>query len=200
MHRSIATLAVGWATLALNFAALAQPTHIRGIIQAVGDRTLTVVTREGPTITVALQKPLTVSALKPLDFSAIRSGSFIGTAARPGPDGKLVAQEVMVFPESARGTGEGYRGWDLTSDSTMTNATITALVDGTAGHEMILTYKGGSKTVVVPANAPIVGPAPAEPADLKPGTPVFFTPIRAPDGSLSVARIVVGKEGVPPPL
>ena len=200
MQRSIVILATGWAALAMNFATLAQPTHVRGTIQAVGDHRLTVVTREGPTITVVLQTPLTVSALKPLDFSAIRSGSFIGTAARPGPDGKLVAQEVMVFPESARGTGEGHRGWDLTSDSTMTNATITALVNGTAGREMILIYKGGSKTVVVPANAPIVGPAPAEPADLKPGTPVFFTPIRTPDGGLSVARIVVGKDGVPPPL
>ena len=45
-----------------------------------------------------------------------------------GKDGKLYAEEVLVFPEAARGTGEGHYGWDLTGkDDTMTNATISQI-------------------------------------------------------------------------
>lgn len=37
------------------------------------------------------------------------------------------ALEVVVFPEAARGTGEGHRPWDLLPQSTMTNATVADL-------------------------------------------------------------------------
>ena len=54
----------------------------------------------------------------------IRQTSFIGTAAVTGVDGKMTATEVHVFDESARGTGEGHRSFDLGPNSTMTNANV----------------------------------------------------------------------------
>ena len=63
----------------------------------------------------------------PIDPEAIQSGKFVGTAAMPGADGSLAALEVLVFPEAARGTGEGHSQWDLQPGSTMTNATVTAV-------------------------------------------------------------------------
>ena len=204
MTTRIASLATSaTVSILMLHSALAQPapqTHIRGTIQAISDHSLTVLTREGPTVTVALQDPLRVSALKRLDISAVQSGEFIGTAARRGADGKLVALEVLVFPEAGRGTGEGHFAWDLGPDTTMTNATITSEVKATSGRELTLIYKGGTQTVMVPPDAPIISPAPAEQSDLKPGATVFFTPIRAADGSLSAARIIVGKDGVALPL
>ena len=201
MQKRLAILASAW--VGLSAAAMAQPapqSHIRGTIQTVGENSLTIATRDGQTVTVALKQPLTVATVKRLDISAIRSGTFIGTAARPGPNGKLVAMEVVVFPESLRGTGEGNYAWDLAPGASMVNANISALVKNSAGRDLTLSYKGGSTKVVVPPNVPIVEPVPAQRADLKPGAPVFFTPTRAADGSLSTARVIVGKDGVAPPM
>ena len=82
----------------------------------------------------------------------------------------------------------------------MVNANISALVENEAGRELTLSFKGGSAKVLVPPDVAIVQPVSAERADLKPGAPVFFTPIRAADGSLSTARVIVGKDGVAPPM
>lgn len=188
---------------ALAAAAIAQPapqTHIRGTIQSVTEHSLTIATREGQTVDVALKEPLNVSTMKRLDLSAIQAGTYIGAAAKPDANGELVAMEVLVFPEAARGAGEGHYGWDLAPGSTMTNANIAAMVEGTSGRELTLTYKGGSTKVLVPADVPIVGLMRGDRADIKPGAQVFFTPIRAADGSLGVARIIVGKDGVAPPM
>ena len=201
MQKRFAILATAWIGLAA--AAMAEPapqSHIRGTIQTVGENSFTITTRDGQTVTVALKQPLTVSAVKRLDISAIRSGTFIGTAARRGSNGELVAMEVVVFPESLRGTGEGNHGWDLAPGTSMVNANISTLVENEAGRDLTLSYKGGSTKVVVPPDVPIVTPVPAERADLKPGAPVFFTPTRAADGSLSTARVVVGRDGVAPPM
>lgn len=202
MQKRLAILATAWVGLSVA-AAIAQPvpqSHIRGTIQTVGENSLTIATRDGQTVTVALKEPLKVATVKRLDISAIRSGAFIGTAARPGPNGELIAMEVVVFPESLRGTGEGNYAWDLTPGASMVNANISALVQNSAGRDLTLNYKGGSTKVVVPPNVPIVEPVPAQQADLKPGAPVFFTPTRAADGSLSTARVIVGKDGVAPPM
>lgn len=86
-----------------------------------------------------------------------------------GADGKLNATEVSVFPEAARGTGEGYYAWDLGPNSTMTNANADIVVEGTSGRGRKLSYKGGSKTATVPANVPVVTFAPATRSDLTPG-------------------------------
>jgi hypothetical protein len=201
MHKAFVALAATWIGLAVTAATAQAPrSHIRGTIQTVGDNALTVKTRDGQTVAVTLKQPLTVSAMKRLDISAIRSGTFIGTAAGPGPNGELVAMEVVVFPESLRGTGEGNYGWDLAPGSSMVNANISAVVESNDGRDLTLSYKGGSTKVLVPPDAPIVAPVPADRADLKPGAPVFFTPMREADGSLSAARIVVGKDGVAPPM
>jgi hypothetical protein len=96
--------------------ALAQegtPTR-RGTIEKLDGQTLVVKSREGQELSVILSNDLKVSAVNKAQLSDIKRGDFIGTAAVPGTDGKLHAQEVLIFPEALRGTGEGYRPWDLT--------------------------------------------------------------------------------------
>jgi hypothetical protein len=133
-------------------------------------------------------------------LASIAPGTFIGTAARPAPDGELQAMELLVFPESARGTGEGHYPWDLAPGSTMTNANVEAAVPATSGRELTLAYKGGSVKVRVPPDVPVVTPSPASLADLKPGATVFLSAMRAADGSLSTSRVTVSKDGVAPPM
>ena len=87
-------------------AAIAQtapPTRIRGTIAAVEGQTLSVTTREGPTVDVTLNDPLTVGTVKNFALSDIKSNSYVGIATRTLPGGQLQAIEVLVFPEAMRG-------------------------------------------------------------------------------------------------
>jgi len=188
---------------ALAGIALAQPpevTRIRGDIVALDGDTLTVHRRSGDTVKVHLAPAGPVSAVRKLALSDIKSGEFIGTAARSDAKGNLVAQEVVVFPESARGTGEGHYAWDLGPHSSMTNANVDAIVEGASGRDLHLSYKGGTKTVTVPENTPIVTFIPAARADLVAGRKVFVAATSNDAGEFSAQRVVVEKDGVVPPM
>ena len=63
-----------------------------------------------------------------------------------------------------------------------------------------LTPKGREVRVVVPPDAPIVTLGPGDPSLLVPGAAVFLSASPQGDGSLSAARILVGKDGVIPPM
>lgn len=175
-------------------------TRIRGTIASVDAAKLTVVTREGPTVSIALTEPLSVNAVIALELSAIQPNSFIGTAAMKRPDGTLVALEVLVFPESARGSNEGHFPWDLTPESTMTNAPVTATMETSNGRSLTLNVKGQTMIAEVPKGVPIVTFQPTDRADLKIGAAVFIGATKAADGSLSASRVLVGKDGVVPPM
>jgi hypothetical protein len=181
------------------FAAPAKPERIRGSIVSVSADAITIHRNSGDTVVIKLPATVMVGAVKNVKLEDIKPGSFIGTAAKTGKDGKLTATEVLVFPESARGTGEGHYDWDLGPNSTMTNANVDAVVQGTSGRDLKLSYKGGSNNVTVPANVPIVTFAPATRSDLLPGKKVFLVAAGA-DSDLTAQRVVVEKDGVAPPM
>ena len=52
----------------------------------------------------------------------------------------------------------------------------------------------------MPPEAPIVTFAPADRSDLKPGARVIATVTKGPDGALTATSVVVGKNGVDPPM
>ena len=183
--------------------ALAQegtPTRIRGTIEKLDGQTLVVKSREGQELSVILSNDLKVSAVNKAQLSDIKQGDFIGTAAVPGTDGKLHAQEVLIFPEALRGTGEGYHPWDLTPDSTMTNATVAEVAEGAKGRLLKLKYKDGEKEIDVSMEAPVVTLAPGDTSLLRPGAAVFISAMKAADGTLAASRVIAGKDGVPPPM
>jgi len=64
---------------------------------------------------------------------------------------------------------------------------------------IVLKYKGGEKTIVVPADAPIVRYEIGSRDDLRPGAALTAAAAtRKPDGTLEVNRINVGRDGVVP--
>ena len=178
----------------------APPTRVRGTIAALEGNMLTVTSRDGQKMEITLTDPLTVLTVKKVELSAIAPGSYIGTATRTGADGKLTALEVLVFPEAMRGAGEGHYGWDLEPGSMMTNGTVKGAVTAAAGRDLSIGFKDSGNTVHVPPGVPIVTFAPAERADLKPGAPVFVGAAKTPEGKLTAGRVVVGKDGVAPPM
>ena len=197
--KSLAAVAV-FCAIATAAVAQSPPIRVRGTVDTVDAHTMTVTTREGEKLPVKLAEPLSVLAVKNVELSSIQPGSYVGVASERAPDGQLQAIEVLVFPEAARGSGEGHYDWDLKPGSSMTNATVSAAVQGTSGRDVDLAYKGGSVKVHVPAGVPVVTFVPAERADLKAGVPIFFGATRAEDGSMTAARVIVGKDGVAPPM
>lgn len=196
-----ATLAaLAFAGTALAQAPAAKPARIRGDIVSLDGDVLKVHRRSGDTVSIDLKPGIGVSAVKAVQLADIKPGSFVGTAATTGTDGKLTATEVVVFPESARGTGEGHYAWDLGPNSTMTNANVDTVVQSTSGRDLKLSYKGGSNDVTVPPNVPIVTFTPAARSDLTPGKQVFVVATPAAQGAFVAQRVVVEKDGVVPPM
>jgi hypothetical protein len=172
------------------------PQHVRGQIVAADASSISVRTRDGHSVRLAIADDTGVSLISRLDIASVTKGSFVGTAAVPQADGTLKALEVLVFPEAMRGIGEGHRPWDLTPDSTMTNA----VVEDIKGRVYTLKYKDGEKMVTVPPEAPIVTTGRGSKDLLKPGAHIFAVARKGPDGGLIAARVAVGKDGLVPPM
>ena len=197
MKAILAAALLGFAALAL---AQAPTQRIRGDVVALDGNTLQVKTRAGEALTVKLADNFGVSAIVKRDLAAVVPGAFIGTATMPRADGTLQALEVLVFPESARGSGEGHYPWDLQPGSMMTNATVFDVVTVDAARRMTLKYKDGEKLVVVPPDAPIVTFEPGDRAMLVPGAHIMLGAVKQPDGTFTAGRVSVGKDGLVPPM
>ncbi|CAJ0737764.1 hypothetical protein [Ralstonia mannitolilytica] len=178
------------------------PARVRATINAVHGNALDVTDTAGNQATVALPADLTVTEVAPTEPSAIRSGSYIGTAAVKQPDGTLRALEVHVFPEAMRGTGDGHRPYDLGPNSTMTNGTVeqAGAVTAAQGRTLSVKYKDGEQRIVVPADVPIVTFAPGRRDALKAGAHVVMFVRADAQGALTAQRVLVGKDGMVPPM
>jgi hypothetical protein len=219
-----ARIAVSFAFDALAAAAGAQQPeqHVRGVVASVSGDTVEVKSPDGRSkATLKLAEKTRVSRATRSDLNAIQPNSYVGVTAVDAGGGKLQALEVHVFPESARGAGEGHRPWDLKPGSSMTNAMVSgvqsAAGQGSAGSSMTnatvsgvsgekggktleLSYKDGKKTVVVPPRTPVVALEPADRSAIQAGDRVFAAGARQGDGSVTVDRMVIGKNGVVPPM
>jgi hypothetical protein len=177
------------------------PTRIRGTIDAVDGKTLSIKTREGTDVKVNMTDDLTVIGIAKSSLSEIKQGSYIGVSAMPQPDGSQKAIAIHIFMESQRGAAEGFRPWDLRPNSTMTNATVAQTVASVDGQVIEVKYKDGEKKVVVPPDAAIVAFAAGDKAEVKPGAKIIiFGAKKLDDGSLETNRIGVGRDGIAPPM
>ena len=180
--------------------AQAGPARLRGTIDAVTSNSVELAVRGGNKLRVALPATFQTTYVVPAKLSDIQPNSYIGTAAAPQPDGTLRALEVHVFPPSMRGTGEGFRPYDLQGGgSTMTNGTIGSLV-GTSGRVATVKYANGEKKVLIPDDVPVVAFEPTDRSALKPGAKVVINGQRAQDGTVTATTVIVGKDGLTPPL
>jgi len=176
----------------------AQNRRIRGTVEAVDGNVLMVKARDGAGVKIKLADNWTVTAYTKAQISDIKVGSYIGVGGTPQSDGSQKAVSINIFPESARGLGEGFRPWDQAPNGTMTNAHVAEAVTGVDGQTLLLKYKDGEKKIVVPTTTPIARFSPGEKAEVKPGVAVAVTAVAKPDGSLESARVGVGRDGFVP--
>jgi hypothetical protein len=183
------------------FAQTAAPaiTRLRATIETAGPGELALITRRGEKVTLKLADNLSVAWIVKTELGTIQPNAFIGVTSVPAEGGTMKALEVHVFPEAMRGTGEGHRPWDLEPGSTMTNGTVGS-VKVTNGRTITVGYKGGEQTIFVPENVPVVTYQPATREALTKGAHIIAFATEGTDGSLSAARISVGKDGLVPPM
>lgn len=190
---------IGALALTSTFAEAQSNVRVRGTITAFDGNVLSVKSREGKDLKIAMTDKVTVATVKALKLSDIQPGMGIGTSAVQRADGALVALEVHVFAAERGVPNEGHRPWDLEPGSTMTNAAVSTVAQSTEGRVMTLSYKGGSQKLIVPEGVPVVTAVPGDRSMLTPGEYVFLAAQSGADGSLTALRIQVSKGGVKPP-
>jgi hypothetical protein len=202
MRKIILSVAFAFAaTAALAQAPDTVRVRVRGTIQSVDGSMLDVKARDGADMKIKLADNAQVRTVVGKTIADVKQGLFVGITAMPQPDGTQKAVEIHIFPEAARGTGEGHRPWDLMPGSTMTNANVDSEVAITDGKKLVLKYKDGDKTFIVPDNVKVVMFAPGAMADLKAGAKIFIVAAKKlPDGTLEAPAITVGTNGVDPPM
>jgi hypothetical protein len=201
MIRAIAAfLLIAVSAVALAQAPANPPVRIRGTVEKLDGNMLTVKARNGQSMNVKLADNFTVMGVSKASVADIGNGKFIGTTTVGERDGNLIAEEVHIFPENMRGTGEGHYDWDLRPNSKMTNANVANVTSVGKDRVMTVQYKGGEKKVLVPENATVVAFEPTDKGQLKPGAQVFVNSQKQPDGSLAAARVNVGLRGQIPPM
>jgi hypothetical protein len=168
--------------------------RLRGNLAAVSGTSITVKTRDGETVELALAPDVAINEVHAIDLSEIRAGSFVGVGAVPQADGSQRAVAVTVFPESARGTGEGHRPFSLVPQGTMTNATVAEVAAAPQGRKLVVRYKDGEKTIVVAPGTPVSTYGPGDRTMLVPGASVVVS-ARSISGQPTAQRINVGRNG-----
>lgn len=198
------TVAMTVVLASLGASALAQQPEtlrIRGAIEAVDGATLAIRNRDGQLLKVKLADNARVDAVVKASLMDIKENSYVGVTSVPQAEGPAKALEVHIIPESARGTGDGSRPFDLVPQSTMTNGAVAQRVTAVGGDTFTVKYKDGEKVVIVPPDTPIVTIAPGDKSELKPGAKVIvFRATKTDDGSYAAASIQVGRDGLTPPM
>ncbi len=203
------------------------PERVRGVITSATANSVTVDTYAGKPVTIALTGKTAYLKVEKSSLDKVEKGSFIGTATKD-TGGTQVALEVVIFPPSMRGTGEGHYAWDKIPDTTlsggakasssmtngnvaavstsvpdvnssMTNGDVAAAKSQGGVTHLVVTYKGGKQDVLVPPTAPIVTFRPGTEALVAKGSHVFIDATKT-DSGLVADAVGVGVGGVKPPM
>ena len=227
--KRILGLAIAASALASTAALAATGTveRVRGTIASATADSVIVDTYAHKPVAIDLTGNTKYLKVEKSSLNKIEKGSYIGTATKD-VGGTLVALEVVVFPPSMRGVGEGHYAWDKIPDttlsggaqtsssmtngnvsvvstsvpevnSTMTNGDVAASKSNGGLTHLVVTYNGGKQDVLVPPTAPIVTYQPGTKALVTKGRDVFIKATET--GSDLVANAVaVGVDGVRPPM
>jgi hypothetical protein len=187
-----------------SFAQQTQNVRVRGTVEGVEGDVVTVTSRDGAKLNLKLKDGATVRAVIPAKLTDIKAGTNVGITSSPSADGSLTAVEVHIFP-AGQNINAAHFNWDLMPNTFMTNGPVQTSVAAVDGQVLTLQYKTGDKVeekqIKVTPKTIIVGYEPATKADLKPGVKVFVAGApKLPDGSLDVAAISYGKNGMTPPM
>ena len=211
MNRNIFRSIVAVALLASPLFAQNNRARFRGVISSFDGTTLVVQTPDGKTMSVNVPADVRINANGKAKLSDIKPGDFVGSAADKGPDGKLHAEEVHIFPEAMRGTGEGHRPMGPNPNRSMTNGTVAindpesrtmtngtvSAASGKGSVTLTVHYKDGDQMIEVSPDTPVVTIIPGDRTLLKPGATVSVVAVQK-DSGLTATILTAEKNGVKP--
>jgi hypothetical protein len=183
------------------------PYRVRGTVAAVAPDKLTVATREGEDLDLALKDDTRVMVVRPASLDDIKQGDYVGlTSIDSG--GKRIAISAHIFADDLRGTAEGHGPWDLVAEpNTMTNATVAEIEEVGDQRELKVNYvqgeqkTEGSQTIYVPDDLAVVKmEKAADRSALQPGSNAFMVVRDDADGNPTALAVIVGEEGAVPPM
>ena len=169
-----------------------EPTRVRGTIAAFDGNVLSVKSGSGNNTAIDLAEKTVIVFTQPIALADIKPGDFLGVTSMKRADGALTAFEVRRFPKPV---SPGHRPFEGRDDQTMTNATVSAMVQSARARELTLSYEGGSQKIVVPENASISMLVPGDRSQLVPGATVSLTAAPGADGKMTATRVQVSKPG-----
>jgi len=187
-----------------GYAQQSPPVRVRGTVASADGNVVMVKARDGADLKLVLKDNATVRAVVPAKLTDIKAGANVGITSSPQADGSLSAIEVHIFPAN-QNINAAHFNWDLMPNTFMTNGPVQTSVAAVDGQVLTVQYKSGDKVeekqIKVTPKTAIVGYEASSKDALKPGVKVFVAGApKLPDGSLDVANISYGKDGMTPPM
>lgn len=111
-----------------------QSQRVRGTIQSSGQNSITVKSRSGNTVKVMLNGGTKYVWVVKSSLSKVSQHDYVGVATKKVGN-SLEALELVIFPPSMRGAGEGHYPWDKLADTTRSRGGMTAssMTNGSVG-------------------------------------------------------------------
>ncbi len=181
-------------------APLPPATNYRGTIVSfdAATKTLTVKTREGATVTLAVPDTVNVGVHKAFVAADIKAGNNLAVTTIKGPNNTNIALNIRPLPATAQPNIFDY---DLQPGSVMNNLPVETVGAASATGQSITlkTPTGGTLVaMIVPGTTTMSQNTPGTRDDLKAGAAVFAAGRPDAAGKMTLTRLEVGKDGVNP--
>jgi len=161
-----------------------------GTIAAVDASAVTVTTRAGSQVRLAINSDTVVIQRRPVKLEDIKRNEFVGVTARREPDGSLTAISINIFPPEFKGRVREAQ-FVMDTGNIMTNATVFQNVRRIEGRTLYLRLGDGTAVIAVPRDAQVIRLTVIKPSDLRPGMQVMVRGSTSADGSLVASTITV---------
>ena len=190
-------------------AAETEPDRIRGRIDVVNDTSLVLKTNDGASVELAYSDNLSILSLTTTNFTEVDFGVYVGSISKRLDTYSPIVRdslswlhqgfELRIFDEQLRGLALGHTSWDLTPESVMTHGWVDDL------EVRVLSIKYGpteeeETDVDISREVPILKLSIGDQSLMKPGAHVFAGALKGQDGVYEAVFLMIGENGVIPPL
>lgn len=187
----------------------ADPDHVRGEITAVEDGAIVVKARDGQSLRLELVEDTTILTLAKGSFTEVDFGVYVGSVAVKLEEYSPIIRdsavwlhrgfELRLIDDQLRGIALGHKQWTLTKETIISHGWVDDIED------RVLSIKWGPSDydetdVEIPRDAPVNRMSLADRGQIKRGAHVFAGARKAPDGKYVAVFVIVGRDGIVPPI
>jgi hypothetical protein len=186
-----------------------EPDHIRGQITKIDGSAIVLKTNDGKNVRLTLADGVTLIGLTKGSFTDLDFGTYVGAVAvRLDEYSPIIRDsavwlhrgfELRIIDEKLRGIALGHKKWDLTPETIIAHGWVDDLED------RVISIKWGptdydETDVEIPRDAPVLKMTLGDQSLLKTGAHVFAGAQKDADGKYVAVFLLVGKDGIVPPL